>query len=133
MLHGTRTYLLQDAGNGQITGTHSISAGLDYPGVGPEHSFLKDIGRAEYTSVTDEQCLMGFKWLSLYEGIVPALESSHAIYGGVELAKTMSPSESLVINVSGRGDKDVDSVRDEIPKYGCKLKIRTASEAKSRF
>jgi tryptophan synthase len=129
VLHGTRTYLLQDTDNGQITGTHSISAGLDYPGVGPEHAFLKDSGRAEYISVTDEQCLLGFKWMSLMEGIVPALESSHAIYGGVELAKTMSPDQSIVINVSGRGDKDVDSVRDSIGKYGCKLRIRTNQEA----
>lgn len=129
VLHGTRTYLLQDTSSGQVTGTHSISAGLDYPGVGPEHAHLADIGRAEYQSVTDEQCLMGFKWLSLMEGIVPALESSHAVYGAVQLAKTMSADESIVICVSGRGDKDVDTVRREIPKFGCKLKIRSNKEA----
>lgn len=129
VLHGTRTYLLQNTNSGQITGTHSISAGLDYPGVGPEHAHLADIGRAEYISVTDEQCLQGFKWMSLMEGIVPALESSHAIYGGVQAAKEMRPDQSLVICVSGRGDKDVDTVRREIPKYGCKLKIRSNDEA----
>lgn len=129
VLHGTRTYLLQDTDTGQITGTHSISAGLDYPGVGPEHAHLKDIGRAEYISVTDEQCLMGFKWLSLMEGIVPALESSHAIYGAVQVAKTMTPDQSIVVCVSGRGDKDVDSVRRNLAKYGCKLRIRTNEEA----
>lgn len=129
VLHGTRTYLLQDQSTGQITGTHSISAGLDYPGVGPEHAHLNDIGRAEYVSVSDEQCLMGFKWLSLMEGIVPALESSHAIYGGVQVAKEMTADQSIVICVSGRGDKDVDTVRREIPKYGCKLHIRSNAEA----
>jgi len=133
VLHGTRTYLLQDTANGQITGTHSISAGLDYPGVGPEHAHLKDIGRAEYISVTDYNCLLGFKYMSLKEGIVPALESSHAIWGGIEAAKKMRQDQTLVICVSGRGDKDVDTVRNEIPKHGCKLKIRSQADAKSRF
>jgi len=129
VLHGTRTYLLQNTTTGQITGTHSISAGLDYPGVGPEHAHLADSGRGEYISVTDEQALLGLKWLSLYEGIVPALESSHAIYGAVQLAKTMTPDQSLVICVSGRGDKDVNSIRSNINKFGCKLHIRSEKDA----
>ncbi|MCP8968373.1 tryptophan synthase subunit beta [Ectobacillus ponti] len=109
VLHGSMMYLLQDE-DGQIQEAHSISAGLDYPGVGPEHSLLKDIKRAEYHAVTDAEALEAFQLLSKAEGIIPALESSHAIAFAVKLAPTMSPEEGLVICLSGRGDKDVDSV-----------------------
>lgn len=112
-LHGSLMYLLQDE-NGQIQEAHSISAGLDYPGVGPEHSFLKEIGRATYTSVTDEEALEGFQLLCRTEGIIPALESSHAIYYGTQLAKRMSSDESIVICLSGRGDKDVETIKDRL-------------------
>ncbi|CAG8627101.1 10773_t:CDS:10, partial [Ambispora leptoticha] len=117
VLHGTRTYLLQDS-KGQILETHSISAGLDYPGVGPEHAFLKDIGRAEYVAVTDAQALIGFRKMSELEGIIPALETSHAIYTTIELAKQMKPDQDILLNVSGRGDKDVESVAENLPKLG---------------
>ncbi|KAG9299718.1 hypothetical protein G9A89_013078 [Geosiphon pyriformis] len=117
VLHGTRTYLLQDE-KGQILATHSISAGLDYPGVGPEHAFLKDSGRAEYIAVTDAQALIGFRKMSELEGIIPALETSHAIYHTLELAKTMKPDHDILLNVSGRGDKDVQSVAEALPKFG---------------
>lgn len=109
MLHGARSYLLQDD-NGQIIETHSISAGLDYPGVGPEHSFLHDTGRAEYVAVDDKQTLEGFQLLCRTEGIMPALESSHAVYYAAELAKTLDKGKIVVINLSGRGDKDIDIV-----------------------
>jgi tryptophan synthase beta subunit len=109
VLHGTRTYLLQDA-NGQILETHSISAGLDYPGVGPEHSWLKTSERAEYVAVDDEQALEGFKALTRTEGIIPALEPSHAIYHAMRVAATMRPDEDLLIGLSGRGDKDMHTV-----------------------
>ncbi|CAK4213629.1 unnamed protein product [Aphanomyces euteiches] len=109
VLHGTKTYVMQDAA-GQVIETHSVSAGLDYAGVGPEHAFLKDSGRATYVSVTDAQALEGFKLLCREEGIIPALESSHAIHYGVELAKELGPGKVLVINVSGRGDKDMIQV-----------------------
>ena len=109
VLHGTRTYLLQDAA-GQIVETHSISAGLDYPGVGPEHSFLHDSGRAEYVGVTDEQALAGFRLLCETEGIIPALESAHAIFGAAEVARTLSPDQIVVVTLSGRGDKDMHTV-----------------------
>jgi tryptophan synthase beta subunit len=109
VLHGTKTYLLQDD-NGQIIETHSISAGLDYPGVGPEHSFLKDIGRVEYASVTDTEALEGLQALSRNEGIIPALEPSHAIYHGMQLAKAMRPDQVVLINMCGRGDKDMVTV-----------------------
>ena len=95
---------------GQISDVHSISAGLDYPGVGPEHAFLKDSGRVEYASVTDKEALEAMSVLSRTEGIIPALESSHAIAYGIDLAKKMSPEESLVICLSGRGDKDMEAV-----------------------
>ena len=111
VLHGSMSYLLQDS-NGQVVGTHSISAGLDYPGVGPEHSYLKDIGRAEYLAVTDEQALEGFHLLSRTEGIIPALESAHAIYHAVELAKTLPPEQTILVCLSGRGDKDVPTVAE---------------------
>jgi len=109
VLHGTRTYLMGDA-DGQIVETHSVSAGLDYPGVGPEHAFLKDIKRAEYVSIDDEEALDAFRALNKLEGILPALESSHAVAYGLKLASQMSPDESVVINLSGRGDKDIPTV-----------------------
>ncbi|MDP1648285.1 MAG: tryptophan synthase subunit beta [Rubrivivax sp.] len=111
VLHGNRTYLLQDA-NGQITETHSISAGLDYPGVGPEHAYLKDIGRAEYVAVTDDEALAAFHRLCRTEGIIPALESSHAVAYAMRLAATMRPDQHLLVNLSGRGDKDIGTVAD---------------------
>ncbi len=111
VLHGNRTYLLQDA-NGQITETHSISAGLDYPGVGPEHSYLKDIGRAEYVGVTDDDALAAFHRLCRTEGIIPALESSHAVAYAMQMAPTMRPDQHLLVNLSGRGDKDIGTVAD---------------------
>jgi tryptophan synthase beta chain len=111
VLHGNRTYLLQDA-NGQITETHSISAGLDYPGVGPEHAYLKDIGRAEYVGITDDEALAAFHRLCRTEGIIPALESSHAVAYAMKLAATMQPDQHLLVNLSGRGDKDIGTVAD---------------------
>ncbi len=111
VLHGNRTYLLQDA-NGQITETHSISAGLDYPGVGPEHAYLKDIGRAEYVGITDDEALAAFHRLCRTEGIIPALESSHAVAYAMKLAATMRPDQHLLVNLSGRGDKDIGTVAD---------------------
>jgi tryptophan synthase beta chain len=111
VLHGNRTYVLQDA-NGQITETHSVSAGLDYPGVGPEHAFLKDIGRAEYVGITDQEALSAFHYLCRTEGIIPALESSHAVAHAMKLAKTMTPQQSILVNLSGRGDKDIGTVAD---------------------
>jgi tryptophan synthase beta chain len=109
VLHGNRTYLLQDA-NGQITDTHSISAGLDYPGVGPEHAWLKDSGRAQYVAVTDDETLQAFHDLCRYEGIIPALESAHAIAYAMKLAPTMGRDKILLVNLSGRGDKDMHTV-----------------------
>ncbi len=109
VLHGNRTYLMQDA-NGQILDTYSISAGLDYPGVGPEHAWLKEIKRAEYVAVTDEQALEAFRSLNLLEGILPALESAHAIAYGIELARSMDKEQAIVINLSGRGDKDIPTM-----------------------
>jgi tryptophan synthase beta chain len=111
VLHGNRTYILQDE-NGQITETHSVSAGLDYPGVGPEHAFLKDIGRAEYVGITDKEALDAFHYLCRTEGIIPALESSHAVAYAMKLAKTMKPEQSILVNLSGRGDKDIGTVAD---------------------
>jgi tryptophan synthase beta chain len=109
VLHGNRTYLMEDK-DGQIIETHSISAGLDYPGVGPEHSWLKDIGRANYVSVTDKEALVAFHDLTRTEGIMPALESSHALAYAMKLAPTMSSDQIIVINLSGRGDKDIHTV-----------------------
>lgn len=109
ILHGMLTYMLQTE-DGQVADVHSISAGLDYSGVGPEHSWLKDTGRANYTSVTDAQALEAMALLSCSEGIIPALESAHAVAYGLELAKTMRPDQSIVICLSGRGDKDMESV-----------------------
>ena len=111
VLHGNRTYILQDE-NGQITETHSISAGLDYPGVGPEHAWLKDIGRAEYVGVTDTEALAAFHYLCRTEGIIPALESSHAIAYAMKMAKTMRSDQHILVNLSGRGDKDIGTVAD---------------------
>jgi tryptophan synthase beta chain len=111
ILHGNLTYLLQDK-HGQITHAHSISAGLDYPGVGPEHSWMKDSGRAEYVSVTDTEALEGFKMLTQEEGIMPALESSHAIAYLMKLAPGLSKEKTIVVCLSGRGDKDIHTVAD---------------------
>jgi tryptophan synthase len=115
-----RTYVLQDK-HGQITETHSVSAGLDYPGVGPELSSWKDNERAKFVAATDSEAFLGFKLMSQLEGIIPALETAHGIYGAIELAKTMKKDEDIVICVSGRGDKDVQSVADELPKLGPKI------------
>jgi tryptophan synthase beta chain len=109
VLHGNRTYLIEDA-DGQIIETHSISAGLDYPGVGPEHAWLKETGRAQYVSITDEEALQGFHDLTRIEGIMPALESSHAIAYAGKLAPTMKQDEIIIVNLSGRGDKDIHTV-----------------------
>jgi tryptophan synthase beta chain len=109
VLHGNRTYLMQDA-NGQISETHSISAGLDYPGVGPEHAWLKDSGRAEYVSITDDEAMQAFHDLCLLEGIIPALESSHALAHAMKIAPTMGKDKILLVNLSGRGDKDINTV-----------------------
>jgi tryptophan synthase beta chain len=109
VLHGNRTYLMEDR-DGQITETHSISAGLDYPGVGPEHSWLKDIGRAQYVAVTDDEALKAFHEVTRTEGIIPALESSHALAYTAKLAPTMDKDQVIVINLSGRGDKDIHTV-----------------------
>ena len=111
VLHGNRTYLLQDD-DGQVIETHSISAGLDYPGVGPEHAYLSDIGRAEYVGVTDGEALSAFHHLCRTEGIIPALESSHAVAHAMKLAATMRPDQSILVNLSGRGDKDIGTVAD---------------------
>ena len=111
VLHGNRTYLMEDD-NGQIIETHSISAGLDYPGVGPEHSWLKDIGRVEYGAITDDEALSAFHELTRVEGIIPALESSHAVAYGLKLAKSMSKQQKILINLSGRGDKDINTIAD---------------------
>jgi len=109
VLHGTKSYVLQD-NHGQIRETHSISAGLDYPGVGPEHSYLKDIGRATYVAISDEEALESFLLLCRTEGIVPALESAHAIAYAAKIAGSLNKKQIIVINLSGRGDKDMDIV-----------------------
>ncbi len=109
VLHGNRTYLME-TDDGQIVGTHSVSAGLDYPGVGPEHSWLKDVGRANYVAVTDDEALAAFHELTRCEGIMPALETAHAVAYAGNLAREMAPSQSIVVNLSGRGDKDINTV-----------------------
>jgi tryptophan synthase beta chain len=109
VLHGTTSYVMEDE-HGQIKETHSIAPGLDYPGVGPEHSFYKDSGRATYLAVTDKQALEGFQLLCDTEGIIPALESSHAIYYAAKLAKELSKDKLIIVNLSGRGDKDMEIV-----------------------
>lgn len=109
VLHGNRTYLMNDA-DGQIIETHSVSAGLDYPGVGPEHSWLKDIGRANYVAVNDTEAMAAFHSLTRIEGIIPALESSHALAYAMKLAPTMTKEQNIIVNLSGRGDKDINTV-----------------------
>ena len=109
VLHGNRTYLMEDA-NGQIIPTHSISAGLDYPGVGPEHAWLKDNGRVQYVAVTDDEAMQAFHALTRIEGIIPALESSHALAYAMKLAPSMRPDQTLIVNLSGRGDKDINTI-----------------------
>ncbi len=111
VLHGNRTYLMEDE-DGQIIETHSVSAGLDYPGVGPEHAWLKDIGRVSYFPITDDEALAAFRKLTLVEGIMPALESSHALAYAEKLAPTMSPDQIIIVNLSGRGDKDILTVAE---------------------
>ncbi len=118
VIHGFKCYILQDE-NGEPLPVHSIAAGLDYPGVGPEHSYYKSIGRAQYVAVTDDESLEGFFTLSQTEGIIPAIESAHAIAYGIKLAKKLSPDNTLIISLSGRGDKDVAQVR-EIMKNKCR-------------
>ncbi len=117
VLHGVKTYILQNE-YGQINNTHSISAGLDYPGVGPELASWKDSNRVSYIVATDAEALKGFKMLSELEGVIPALETSHAVWGAMEHAKTISKDKDIVICLSGRGDKDVQTVADELPKLG---------------
>lgn len=109
ILHGNKTYLLQDE-NGQILDTYSVSAGLDYPGVGPEHAYLRDTGRAKYVPIDDSQAVDAFMKLSRLEGIIPALESSHAVALAMQNAKKMSKDDIIIVSLSGRGDKDMDSV-----------------------
>ncbi|MEK7679443.1 MAG: pyridoxal-phosphate dependent enzyme, partial [Deltaproteobacteria bacterium] len=109
VLHGNKTYLLQDK-DGQIIDTHSISAGLDYPGVGPEHAYLHDTGRVEYETITDKEALDGFKTLTLTEGIIPALESAHAVAYAMKAAKKLGKNKIIIVNLSGRGDKDLQTV-----------------------
>ena len=111
VLHGNRTYVICDE-DGQITETHSISAGLDYPGVGPEHAFLKDTGRAHYAGITDVQCMQAFHLLARTEGILAALESSHAVALAMQLAKTMPKDAMVLVNLSGRGDKDIYTIAE---------------------
>ena len=113
MLHGAKSYVLQDSA-GQIKETHSVSAGLDYPGVGPEHSYLKDTGRVTYVAVSDKEALDGFQMLCRTEGITPALESAHAIFYAAKMATSLSREEIIVINLSGRGDKDMDIVTEAL-------------------
>jgi tryptophan synthase beta chain len=108
VLHGTRSYVLQDA-NGQTIESHSISAGLDYPGVGPEHAYLHDIGRAEYRAITDEQAMHAFALLCKTEGIIPAIETAHALAGALQVGNELGKDAIIVINLSGRGDKDVQT------------------------
>ncbi|RKO87171.1 tryptophan synthase beta subunit-like PLP-dependent enzyme [Blyttiomyces helicus] len=115
--HGTRTYLIQDK-HGNLGETHSLGGCLDYPGVGPEHAWLKETGRAEYVSATDMQAIIGFRKISQLEGIIPALETAHAVYKVMELAKSMSPEDNIVLCLNGRGDTDVEIVADALPKYG---------------
>jgi len=110
-LQGTRSYVLQDV-NGNIEPTHSVSAGLDYAAVGPEHAWLRDLGRAEYTWVSDDDALEAFRTLGRLEGILPALESAHAIAYACQLANEFGPERSILINLSGRGDKDVQTIKE---------------------
>jgi len=109
VLHGNRTYLMTDEG-GQIQETHSVSAGLDYPGVGPEHAWLKDLKRVNYVAATDNEAMDAFHKLTRLEGIIPALETSHAVAYAMDLARSMGADQTIVINLSGRGDKDIETV-----------------------
>jgi tryptophan synthase beta chain len=111
VLQGTMSYVLQDD-NGQVAATHSVSAGLDYPSIGPEHAFLHDEGRVEYVSVSDREALEAFQLLSRLEGIIPALESAHAVAHALKVARELRRDQSIIVNLSGRGDKDVNSVRE---------------------
>jgi tryptophan synthase beta chain len=111
VLHGTRSYVLQDA-NGQTIESHSISAGLDYPGVGPEHAYLHDVGRAEYRAINDDAAMAAFSLLSRTEGIIPAIETAHALAGAILVGKELGPKANLLINLSGRGDKDVQTAAE---------------------
>ena len=113
VLHGCYTYVMQDQ-DGQIAMTHSVSAGLDYAAIGPEHTYLRDLKRASYTHASDEEALHAFQLLCEQEGIIPALESSHAVAHALKIAPSMSKEEIIIINLSGRGDKDLDTVLDEI-------------------
>ena len=113
VLHGTMSYVLQDD-LGQIATTHSISAGLDYPSIGPEHAYLHDQHRVEYTSVTDDEALAAFETVTKQEGIIPALESAHAVAHALKVARELKLEEILIVNLSGRGDKDIDSVRENL-------------------
>jgi tryptophan synthase beta chain len=129
--------LLQD-NNGQIIETHSISAGLDYPGVGPEHAWLHDIGRAEYVGITDAEALEAFHYLCRIEGIIPALESSHAVAYAMKLAKTMRSDQSILVNLSGRGDKDIGTIADVsnadfFCRPSCKVQSTKSSESAVEF
>jgi len=128
VLHGNRTYLLQDA-DGQIIETHSVSAGLDYPGVGPEHAWLKDSGRAEYVSITDDEALAAFHHCCRIEGIIPALESAHALAYAAKLAPTLARDKVLLVNLSGRGDKDMNTVAE---KSGLKFYCRPECDPSQR-
>jgi tryptophan synthase beta chain len=111
VLHGNKTYLLQDE-TAQIRNAHSISAGLDYPGVGPEHAYLRDSGRASYVTVTDDEAVEALRTLTATEGIIPALESAHAVAHAIRLAPRLSPRKILLVNLSGRGDKDMNTVAE---------------------
>jgi tryptophan synthase beta chain len=137
VLHGNRTYLLQD-NNGQIIETHSISAGLDYPGVGPEHAWLHDIGRAEYVGITDAEALEAFHYLCRIEGIIPALESSHAVAHAMKMAKAMRTDQSILVNLSGRGDKDIGTIADVsnadfFCRPSCKVQSSKSTESTVEF
>jgi tryptophan synthase beta chain len=130
VLHGNRTYLLQDA-DGQIVETHSVSAGLDYPGVGPEHAWLKDTKRAEYVSITDDEALAAFHECCRIEGIMPALESAHALAYATKLAATLDKDKILLVNLSGRGDKDMNTVAERSGlKFFCRRECDPAIRAK---
>ena len=130
VLHGNRTYLLQDA-DGQIMETHSVSAGLDYPGVGPEHAWLKDTKRAEYVAITDDEALAAFHECCRVEGIIPALESAHALAYAAKLAATMDKDRILLVNLSGRGDKDMNTVAERSGlKFYCRPECDPAARTK---